>query len=48
MFSSSMIFRIFYINGRKLTITLDCHWLKNIVDYSQALQKSFQPYNLLY
>ena len=41
MFNSSMIFWIIYINGLKLTITLDCHWLKNIIDYSQALQKSF-------
>ena len=48
MFSFSMIFEVIYISNDSLTVTIDCCWPKNNLDYSQALQKSSQPYNFLY
>ena len=41
MFSSSMIFQVFYINGCKLTFTLGCHWLKNILTIPKLCKNLF-------
>ena len=40
-----MIFEVIYISNDNLTVTIDCCWPKNNLDYSQALQKSSQPYS---
>ena len=41
MFISSMIFKVFYINGRKLTVILGCHWLKNILTIPNLCKNLF-------
>ena len=41
MFISSMIFKVFYINDRKLTVILGCHWLKNILTIPNLCKNLF-------
>ena len=36
-----MIFKVFYINGRKLTVILGCHWLKNILTIPNLCKNLF-------